>query len=235
LPDYLIVFAKEPRPGYVKTRLFRRGGITPEQAAEIHLACVRDTLALASRSTRGKCWLLVAAPPARAQRFAASLRLDKQWTSAPQRGADLGARLLRALRAAFRRGATRIVVIGTDTPWMGAERIRDAFRALERSDIVLGSTDDGGYYLVGVRKLVPKMFRGIAWSTPRVLPQTLRALHRARASVTLLPRDFDLDRPPDLARVARMLRRKAQRSPALARCIKELKRSGNKLRKERAG
>ncbi len=219
----LIVFAKEPRPGFVKTRLFCRGGITPEQAAQIHTVCVRDTIALASRVAGGQRWLLVA-PTRRgsAQRFAASLRLGRNWKSAPQRGADLGERLLRALRAAFRRGASRVVVIGTDTPWMGAKRIRDAFRALERSDVVLGPTDDGGYYLIGVRKLIPETFRGIAWSTPRVLPQTLRALRRERTSVTLLRADFDLDRPADLARVARMLRRNARRSPALARCIKGL-------------
>ncbi len=93
---------------------------------------------------------------------------------------------------------------------------------LDSADVVLGPCADGGYYLVGARRRVPRIFRDIPWSTSQVFGVTLRALEKAGASYRLLPRDFDLDRPEDLARAAALLREDAQRAPALARFLREL-------------
>ncbi len=102
---------------------------------------------------------------------------------------------------------------------MGAARIHGAFEALGASDVALGPTVDGGYYLVGVRQKLPALFRDIPWGTRRVWVETLRAASLAHASMDVLPHDFDLDRPADLDRAARMLRRNPHRAPALARIL----------------
>jgi glycosyltransferase A (GT-A) superfamily protein (DUF2064 family) len=113
-------------------------------------------------------------------------------------------------------GYREVVVIGTDTPWMGAERVRKAFAELKANDVVIGPAEDGGYYLLGMRKFAPGIFRGIPWSTERVLELTLKVIVRAKLRGKLLRRDFDLDRPGDLKRARRMLKRRPRMAPALA-------------------
>lgn len=213
----VLVFAKPPRPGHVKTRL--RGRLTAQEAAEVHLACVKDTAAMVASVGGYRKWLLVAGRLGATQKLAQQALLSSRWRLGVQTGHDLGARLERAFRTHFEAGAKKVVVVGTDTPWMGPQRIVRAFQLLDAADVVIGPTEDGGYYLIGARRLVPEMFRGIRWGTETVSAQTLAALRRANASHRLLPRDFDLDRPEDLHRVARLLRRRKIRSPALKRWI----------------
>lgn len=217
LPKAVLVFAKPPRAGHVKTRL--RGLLTAREAAEVHLACVRDTTRMLGSLGGARKWLLVAGSSAAAQRLARQIGLNRRWRVGVQVGRHLGERLDFAFHSAFVSGARKVIVLGTDTPWMSAARIYRAFALLDRADVVLGPTDDGGYYLVAARRIVPEMFRGISWGTSRVLRQTLRALRKARVSYGLLRRDFDLDRPEDLRRVARLLRREAIGSPALKRWL----------------
>jgi rSAM/selenodomain-associated transferase 1 len=200
----LILFTKLPVPGRVKTRML--GALTPPQAAELHRACLRDSLALLRGSRGAERIICVAGSPRAAQELAAALRISKSWQVTTQRGGDLGARMQAAAREALRRGACRVVIVGTDTPWMGARRIGEAFRALDRADVVLGPARDGGYYLLGLRRIISQMFREIPWGTPRVLPTTLRRLRAARANYVLLKEDFDLDVPQDLLRARRMLK-----------------------------
>jgi rSAM/selenodomain-associated transferase 1 len=209
-----------PEPGRVKTRLL--GPLTPAQAAAIHRACLADTVGHVARVPG--CWksLRVAAGPDEARELAAALELDRTWQVGVQRGRNLGARLEGAFRSFSRPGYGRVVVVGTDTPWMGTERILSALELLNTTDAVLGPTADGGYYLVGARRLVPAMFRNIPWGTSQVFERTVGALERAHASYRLLPRDFDLDRPEDLARAAALLRKDETRAPALAQVLKKL-------------
>ena len=124
-----------------------------------------------------------------------------------------------AFRKCFAKGYREVVVIGTDTPWMGAERLRRAFAALKAFDVVIGPAEDGGYYLLGMRKMVPEIFRGIPWSTERVFALTLEKIAALKLRKKLLRRDFDLDRPEDLQRAARMLKRSPQAAPELAATI----------------
>jgi len=164
-------------------------------------------------------WLLVAGRIKAAHRLAQQAALSSRWQLSVQTGRDLGQRLESAFRSHFVAGAQKVIVVGTDTPWMGAQQIVRAFQSLDAADVVIGPTEDGGYYLVGARRLVPEMFHGIRWGTESVFAQTVAALRKAKASVRLLRRNFDLDRPEDLRRVARLLRGRKIRSPALKRWI----------------
>lgn len=201
----------------MKTRLL--GALTAEQAAAVHRACVEDTVRHASGVTRCAPALCVAGTLRQARRLAASLGLDARWRVCAQRGRDLGMRLRNASEAFFRRGYRKVIVVGTDTPWMGRRRILRAMALLDHADAVLGPTADGGYYLLGTRRSVPQMFRNIPWSTPQVFAATHGAIRKAGANDRLLRRDFDLDRPEDLRRAAKLLRRNPQRAPALARLL----------------
>jgi hypothetical protein len=121
-------------------------------------------------------------------------------------------------------GYREVVVIGSDTPWMGAQRLRQAFAELKSNGVVIGPAEDGGYYLLGLRKMVAEIFRGIPWSTERVLELTLKAVARTKLRRKLLRRDFDLDRPEDMKRAARMFKRKPRVAPELAAAIAEIER-----------
>ena len=209
--------------GRVKTRLI--GPLSARQAARLQLACIGDASALVHDATRRlhacRKFIFLAPPVGRTTvfRLPHRLRFDPKWTVAKQRGSDLGARMRNAITLLLQSGARKAVIIGTDTPWMGAQHIVRAVRLLEGADVVLGPTEDGGYYLVGARRVVRQMFKGIPWGTSRVFARTIRALKKAGASYRLLPRDFDLDRPTDLERAARLLRIDEHRAPALARLL----------------
>jgi rSAM/selenodomain-associated transferase 1 len=218
----VLVFAKLPKPGRVKTRLL--GAMAPEQAAEVHRRCLEDTLALVSRVPRCQKYLRVAARPGQARALANLLGLDQRWRVDVQRGRNLGERLHEALDSFWKQGYRKVVVVGTDTPWMGRRRIVQALRLLKTADVVLGPTADGGYYLAGVRRVIAEMFQRIPWGTSQVFRMTLRALKKEGASYRLLPLDFDLDRPEDLEQAAKLLRCNPERAPSLARWLNQLKR-----------
>jgi rSAM/selenodomain-associated transferase 1 len=126
--------------------------------------------------------------------------LGSSWPALPQSGGTLGERLADATNRAFTEGAHRVVVIGTDSPWLDEALIEEAFLSQERADLVLGPAADGGYYLVGLAKPVPGLFHGISWSTNQVLNQTLAAARRLGFVASLLRRDYDIDQLEDLHR-----------------------------------
>jgi len=184
----------------------------------LHEASLSDTLLLADALSQCAKFLYIAPPAHRAelQRLPHAAAFRSDWTLRRQRGGGLGARLLSALGELLAEGARRIVIVGTDSPWMGPRRIARAFRLLRRYDVVLGPAEDGGYYLIGARRLIPKMFDEVPWGTGRVLSRTLARLKSLRVRTILLQKDFDLDRPRDLRRLQRLLRRGKQLPPALA-------------------
>lgn len=190
----LLLFTKPARPGRVKTRLI--GELTAEQAAELHEAFLLDLL---ERLAGGDFELVLAwaledgeSPPA------GSL----PWVL--QEGADLGARLHRALATAAADGAG-VAAIGSDHPSLGRSDVETAFAHLEAgADVVLGPAADGGYYLVALtpEAVRPDLFTAIPWSTPRVLEETLARCRAHRLAVHLLPEAADVDTPEDLHRLA---------------------------------
>jgi rSAM/selenodomain-associated transferase 1 len=121
----------------------------------------------------------------------------------PQRGADLGARMSDAIEAAFVDGGEAVALVGSDLPSLPPARITGAFDLLENgTDVVLGPSEDGGYYLIGMRRLVPELFTGIAWGAADVLARTRAVAERAGLDVALIDQWYDVDRPEDLQRVA---------------------------------
>lgn len=208
----VLLFARAPEPGRVKTRLAARLGA--EAAAAAHRACLLDAMRLAGAVRGCRPRLLLAGETGRLAEQ--GIVLPRGWRVERQRGRGLGERMARAFAESFRQGAGKVVAIGTDTPWMGRQRIEMAFAWLERDDVTLGPSADGGYYLIGLRRPMPELFRGIAWGRRNVLAQTRWAGDRIGASCRLLPWDFDLDRPGDLDRARELLRRQPERAPELA-------------------
>lgn len=219
----LAVFAKTATPGRVKTRLI--GPLSPSGAADIHRACLDDTLALTcSVEGTDPCvffdgpWQVM--QQARAKKNLLPMRGVGVFS---QLGRNLGERLENACRKLFGMGYRQAVIVGTDTPWMGEARIRMALAALNGADVVVGPCRDGGYYLVGAQRFVPELFREIPWGTREVLIATRRKLARSGVEVHLLPWDFDLDRPEDLRRAADLLGKQPWRAPALASLLEAWK------------
>lgn len=221
--ERLIVFAKAPVPGSVKTRL--SPPLDPEAAAALYEACLRDAVEAAQRSGVPFRLRYQDDPGARAH-------LARIFPEAPLRAqgtGNLGERMGRALDAGFGEGAGAVVVVGSDGPRLPEGRLRLAFRRLARGhDVVFGPTDDGGYYLVGVTRTAwpaaRVLFDDIPWSTGDVLSRTLERASAAGLSATLLPLWHDIDRVADLAPAAslappdshlgRWLRERRQGAPA---------------------
>lgn len=220
--DVVAIFAKPPIPGLVKTRLQKLLG--PQRAAELHYACLQDAVRLLSSVPGVERCLCVAGSAPQARQLARRLHLGRGWKYQTQGRGDLGEKLSRTFAGFLRGGVDRLVVIGTDTPWMGTRAIAAALRALKTSVVVLGPARDGGYYLVGAGKLVPGMFRGVDWGTARVYRQTLAALRRTGIRPAVLRKGFDLDRPADLARLIRGRARLRRTAPALAALLGNLAR-----------
>lgn len=117
-----------------------------------------------------------------------------------QVGADLGERMANAFAEMLRDPADRAIVVGTDCPELGPDTIREAFEALETSDLVLAPATDGGYVLIGLRGVAPSLFAGVDWGTDRVLEQTIERAKKAGLETALLGGFSDLDTPDDLIR-----------------------------------
>ena len=116
-----------------------------------------------------------------------------------QSGRDLGERLQNYFRFSFSEGTTKSVVIGSDSPTLPRAYVEEAFRGLDRFEAVLGPSEDGGYYLIGMRRFIPELFQGISWGTERVFEETLKRLKPDR--VGILNRWYDVDTPTDLKRL----------------------------------
>jgi rSAM/selenodomain-associated transferase 1 len=203
------IVAKTPRPGAVKTRLCPP--LTPGEAAALHGAFLADTVELVAGLSGVRGALVFA--PAADEVYAA--RLAPGFLRVAQRGADLGARLRHAFAALFAAGAPAVVASGADAPTLPAAYVAEALTRLAApgTDVALGPTDDGGYYLVGTARPQPALFEDIAWSTPSVLVQTLARARTAGLGVALLPPWFDVDVPADLDRLDASLADAGARAP----------------------
>lgn len=187
------LFAKWPVPGAVKTRLAVDGD--PAWGARVARAFLLDALGrLAAVDARR---VLAFAPAEKEAEFAAVAA--GRFALAPQANGDLGQRLTAFVEQQLNAGARAIVVVGTDSPTLPVAHVEQAFAELERADVVLGPASDGGYYLVGCGPSRPPLFAGIAWSTERVLADTVAALADPRWRLALLPPWYDVDTPADWA------------------------------------
>jgi rSAM/selenodomain-associated transferase 1 len=187
----LVVMAKHPTVGTVKTRLAATLGA--ELACALHLAFVLDLDARLAGLAMPVTWAF--SPP-----DAAFPSLVAPARCLPQVAGDLGMRMDAAIRACFASRGLPVIVIGVDSPHLDLARLLEAAAALDSGcDVVLGPARDGGYYLIGLREPDPVPFAGIPWGTPMVLRTTLERLREAGRSVSLLAETFDVDDGEGLA------------------------------------
>ena len=183
----IVVFARAPIPGQVKTRL----QLDPAAAARLHEAFVRDTLEMLATFPDVELSTDIATEAWKEYPIARSLQCP----------GDLGARLYAAIDGALRGGCRRVLILGSDSPSLPARHVRSLLDSA--AEVALGPTDDGGFYGIASSRAVPGMFHGVEWSSPRTLESTVRALTAAGLRVKLGPRWFDIDEPADLERLER--------------------------------
>lgn len=228
-PFAFVLYARVPRRGDVKTRMLPH--LDPDEALALHVALVEDSLGLLRDAAAGadavpyvafsEPWEPAAdGPDHRLSRAIGDIAL------LPQRGGDLGDRLRHTCDDLLDRDHAGVVVIGSDSPTLPPERLVHARAALrQEAEVVVGPTDDGGYYLIGVARRLPGLFDGIAWGTGTVYADTVAAARRIGVRADILPFWYDIDRPDDLARLYRETHRKPGQAArtmaiaaALARC-----------------
>ena len=195
--NVLLVVAKRPAPGRTKTRL--TPPLSLEQAAALYECFLRDTLDLMRRVpdvSRAIAYL-----PVEARDYFA--RLAPDFDLIPQQGDDLGMRLDRALTYYLQRGYEQAVIMNSDGPTLPADHLVQAFAALaDHADVVLGPSDDGGYYLIGLKKSAQRLLREVRMSTPHVTADTLAIAREENLRVALLPPWYDVDDADALRQMA---------------------------------
>ncbi len=190
----LAVMLKAPEPGFVKTRLVPP--LSYGQAALLYECLIRDTF--------GKLAALEGVDVFGAYTPAGAEDRIKGMAPGgtlffPQEGADLGERMFNVFMRLFGLCYKRAVIIGSDIPDLPPGRVAEAFRALEAGEgLVLGPADDGGYYLIGADAPHEPLFRGIDWSTERVLGQTMERAKESGLGIRLLEAWHDIDDIKDL-------------------------------------
>ena len=189
----LIIFAKSPIPGKVKTRLIPH--ITPIEAAELYKAFVTDIIC---NTHKLKCeQVTIAYTPSNAEDTFRSI-CNQSVNYLPQNGDNLGERMKNAFMYSFEKGSKRTVIIGTDSPTLPLSYIRDAFDALNEVPVTIGPTFDGGYYLIGLSERNDTIFDGVDWSTSRVFSQTLTRTQELNKQLCVLPPWYDVDTSDNL-------------------------------------
>ena len=193
----LIIFAREPLPGKVKTRLGRAVG--NNAAAELYGAMLADVLEQAAALPGIRPLLYWACegdgmPPSP---DVPGLEVFRQ------AGATLGQRMANAFESAFKSGSDVCCIIGTDSPDLPPEYISRAFDLLcqGEADVVFGPAEDGGYYLLGMGRTWAGLFRDIPWGTPQVLAASLERARHLGLRIALLPQSYDIDTLSDLLRL----------------------------------
>jgi len=192
----LIIFTRYPEPGKTKTRLIPALGA--EGAANLQRQMTEQTITIAKNLFN----LMLLSVEVR---FAGgNLQLMKDWLGADfkyqeQGTGDLGKRISRAFKSAFNQQMGSVVIIGIDCPSLTSEIILQAFTKLTKFELVIGPATDGGYYLIGLKKIIPELFQGINWGTSEVLSQTVAIAQNLNLAIDYLPIFSDIDRPEDLA------------------------------------
>ena len=197
----LAVMTKAPQAGRVKTRL--SPPLSPEEAAALNTCFLRDTAAAIARTTTKQSALGVAVyTPVGAEAAYAGI-LPDDFVLVPQRGDAFGERLSAATEDLLELGFGSLCLIDSDSPTVPQKTFADAvdFLARDGDSIVLGPSDDGGYYLIGLKKLHRRLFETIDWSTERVLEQTVAAARELELPVHLLPTWYDVDDRTTLSRL----------------------------------
>ncbi|MEA5516412.1 TIGR04282 family arsenosugar biosynthesis glycosyltransferase [Nodularia sp. UHCC 0506] len=193
--QHLIIFTRYPEPGKTKTRLIPAVGDVG--AANLQRQMTEHTIFQVQelQKTTDISWEV---------RFAGGdSQLMQNWLGADlvyqsQGEGDLGSRMARSLAHAFESGAEKVIIIGIDCPGINSHILTQAFAQLHSYDVTLGPAIDGGYYLIGLCRLIPELFVNIDWGTAQVFPQTVNIAKKLKLSLAYLPPLADVDLPEDL-------------------------------------
>ncbi len=185
----MILFAKAPVAGRVKTRLAPRIGA--EAAAELHRACVRDMLERLGAMGGADLFLHTDIPTDAWQDVPVARKL--------QHSGDLALKMVHALEESLAEGRPQAVIVGSDAPTLPRAHVERLLAS--RADVVFGPAEDGGYYAIGCRRIHREMFRGVEWSGAETLAQSERAAQACGLRVERGPGWWDVDAPADLDRL----------------------------------
>ena len=187
--ERVVIFSRSADSGTVKTRMMPV--LNNEKCLSLHLSLLQDTL---DKVRKFSSVLYLSG--------SGSLPFKPEVPVQRQTGADLGERMKLAFQQELRHHS-KVAIIGTDSPTFPAEQISKAFEALDRHEIVLGPSEDGGYYMIALRRMIPEIFRDVPWGTGEVLGSTLEKI--SGHSHLLLETYFDIDLPEDLFRLKQEL------------------------------
>lgn len=193
----ILIFGRAPKEGCVKTRLGQTVGMA--EAADVYAQLLAYTLRTASLQGIRRVLYL----PKEDQDFGEALcQMDSALAVGTQQGDDLGERMERAFRERFAMGDEKVLLVGSDCPYLTDQHLFDALRRFSSCDVVFGPSGDGGYYLVGQQSRPHPIFSGIPWSSPQTWLQTKKCLTQHKIPyATISPLD-DID---DLASLRRYL------------------------------
>ena len=191
----VIVFAKYPDEGKVKTRLAKTTG--GKFAAEFYKLCAQHTFQELKKLSEQTIRLYLFFAEGNNKKDITSW-VNSGFLFRPQSGKDLGEKMFAAFREIFESGYEKAVIIGTDLPDISSEIIIEAFSAMEKKDAVIGPSTDGGYYLLGLKSISKEFFTNIDWSTDSVYEQTMDKLINANMEVQTLTKLIDIDTENDL-------------------------------------
>lgn len=195
----LILMAKEPRVGSTKTRLCPP--LTFEQAAYLYEALLHDTIVMAS-SLKDIDLAIAVTPPESTPYFE---RVAPNSILVPVDCQDIGQCLSIVLSHLLKMGYSKSMALNSDGPSLPIEYVQQAVSSLDDHDLVIGPSEDGGYYLVGLKEMHAQIFTDIEWSTSRVLMQTLAKCETLELKVDLLPSWYDIDTAADIERLRKEL------------------------------
>jgi rSAM/selenodomain-associated transferase 1 len=218
----LVIMAKAPRPGAVKTRL--ASSLSPAAVADFYCCLLDDTLALARSLKLGGVEVAIMCPESDVDelaRLAGMPLVGKPASVVAQKGEGLAAGLT-SVFAHFAVGQhRRVIAFNSDSPHLPRSVLEDAFESLAAHDVVVGPTHDGGYYLVGAKASHPTLFAGDGMGTSSALERLLVRARALELSVGFADRFYDIDVADDLTRLAAELRLAPARAPRTAAWLKE--------------
>ena len=195
--NLILVFVRNPELGKVKTRLAKTIG--DKDALKIYTILLQHTESVLHKVSSDKVVY-----------YSEEIQSNDLWDNALyqkklQKGADLGARMQNAFETAFKDTPEKVVIVGSDLFDLNPNHIKEAFTALENHEVVLGPSLDGGYYLLGMKKMNPTVFKNKQWGTDSVLESTLKNLNQQ--NVKLLEALNDIDTFEDLKAQPELLKK----------------------------
>ncbi len=196
MENVLLIFIKNPELGKVKTRL--ANSIGDVEALQVYQELLKKTISVAGNTeARRQLWYSSFID------YEDGISTDT-FEKYLQSGSDLGERMRNSFQQAFKEGVDRVVIIGSDCPSLNEKILENAFERLEENDLVIGPSEDGGYYLLGMNRLFETFFKDIKWSTESVLESTLQKAKTEGLKVYQLPILNDIDNLEDLKKSSLM-------------------------------